>query len=252
MSLIRRITYLILILCVLAALLLRVHETFKQSAFGINKMQYIIFIILYSMTAISGITLLSIDNFNARTKGDGKTIFTYFLGISYFITSVYGMFVFVYKMYTLTKMRQSSIAYGVSNEIDEDVIKLNNQQMKFLQMTSKYISLLSLAIITTWITFIDNIIYGKIVKRWGWTVIGHEIFGVQYAIDCAVNVLCLYLQYSFARKYYEKYCQCLGNCCLLILKKMAERQMRKEISRHMISNEEYQLLETDTNDKTLL
>ena len=48
-----------------------------------------------------------------------------------------------------------------------------------------------------------------------------------------VNIVCLCLQYSFAKEYYDKYCGCFGKCWRSILTSKAEKAMEKRYSEMM-------------------
>ena len=61
-----------------------------------------------------------------------------------------------------------------------------------------------------------------------WFGITNKMFTSQIAIDCAVNVICLYLQYPFAKKHYNTYCGCIGNFWRFVFIKKAEKAMKKK------------------------
>ena len=54
-----------------------------------------------------------------------------------------------------------------------------------------------------------------------------SIEGIFYAVDICINTMYLYLQYSFAKQEYEKYCKNLDNCCI----KVIEHKAREEASK---------------------
>ena len=121
---------------------------------------------------------------------------------------VSAMILFVMKMYELIKMRASDIG---SNRRGSRAA-FNDQQKQLLMVTTKYVSLLAFAIISTWVrllAFIAEVIYDDI----------STISGILGNVDNIINILCLYLQYPFAKKYYDKYCICayLGKCCIYCL-----------------------------------
>ena len=206
--------------CVLAILLIRVHFTFKESIFKLSKCEKYSFIILYSMTILSVLFVLSVQRGMDPVDLYGMqrilyTISAYCLIIFFSITTIYGIFIFVLKMYKLTRLRRG------------ESTKLTQQQMKLLNIAAKYISLLGLAIFTTWITFILILMYAHTLP---WNIAEIQLFLAQFAIECAVNVICLYLQYPFAKKYYYKYCECFGRFWRNILVKKVERAIQLECS----------------------
>ena len=36
-------------------------------------------------------------------------------------------------------------------------------------------------------------------------------------IDGTINIICLYLQFPFTQKYYNKYCMCFRDCCMYLI-----------------------------------
>ena len=66
-----------------------------------------------------------------------------------------------------------------------------------------------------------------------------EMFQISYiivSINCVINVLCLYLQYSFANKYYERFCVGIHRCWRCMLTKEATRSMIKKYQKIMDEN----------------
>ena len=154
----------------------------------------------------------------------------------YSITTIYGMIVFAKKMYILTQLRQSSVnPFADIDDENNNGAKLNKEQIKLLNTTAKYISLLSLAILTSWCTFAQIVAYIPTANLWG--EFGRQIIRVQYSLDCTINILCLYLQYPFAEGLYNKYCKCLGNFWLFILRRNAEKKMNHKNRESMVENE---------------
>ena len=45
-----------------------------------------------------------------------------------------------------------------------------------------------------------------------------QMSAAQQSIDGSINIICLSLQYSFAERYYDKYCGCLRIFCQRIFK----------------------------------
>ena len=101
-------------------------------------------------------------------------------------------------MYALTKMRATSMQSGGS-------IEFNEQQKQLLHTTTKYVTLLSLAMLSSWMAILIGVI---LTASLGFS---DEIFRtiiILENMDCKINILCLYLQYPFNREYYDKYCVC--------------------------------------------
>ena len=192
---------------------LRLHFTFKDSMFQISKYKR------YPMNILVGISFI---NMNV------SILYHFFIGpdtiyfiilaipmIMYFPASIYGMMLFVQKMYALAKMRASSYTNHRGSVF-------NVQQKQLLYTTTKYASLLSLALISTFVfhvlVMIENAVTGE----------GKILSSPMASIDCVINILCLYLQYPFADEFYKKFCICFGKCCLYLLTKHAKRKIQRE------------------------
>ena len=219
------IAYVIMIMCVLLTLLLRLYFTFQGSIFAISKYQtlffiisFICFCIAYIMTAVG--FALNIGLFlNA----------VYVVIILYLVLNIYPMILFVLKMYELIKMRASS-----SNET------FNEQQKQLLYTTTKYVTLLLIAMISTWITVWVVLMEASLSGR---TFVGS---GISANIDCVINILCLYWQYPFNNKYYDKYCGCFGTCCIYLL---ATSQRKKSGQKSTMTIQEAVSTSADTSSQ---
>ena len=51
-------------------------------------------------------------------------------------------------------------------------------------------------------------------------------------------MICLYLQYPFANKYYDKYCGCFSKCWIWVFTTKTERAMEKRYKQAMDSKSE--------------
>ena len=184
-------------------LLLRLYFTFKNSTFEMSQCQKLLIVI----TCLCNIALASwyLPTFSV--------ISITILGVLYLLLSAYGMVMFVLKMYQLIKIRRNSINSNNANNIG-----LNVEQKRLLYVTTKYTTLLCIAIISTWINYIQVIIKEVIYaieadSPW------MGILLISNGIDSVINIVCLYLQYEFNKEYYDKYCGCLGNCCTYFITK---------------------------------
>ena len=135
--------YEFLAFCVLGTLLLRIYFSFKGSIFNVTKCQKRLFISLYILTglclAASMITYRIVGNPDKLPLIWKKLyhIVTWLGTILYFTGCIIGMYLFAKKMYKLAKLKGS-----------DNGTKLNRDQLRLLYTTSKYISLLSLAVNT--------------------------------------------------------------------------------------------------------
>ena len=53
---------------------------------------------------------------------------------------------------------------------------------------------------------------------------------VMYSFDCMINIICLYLQYPFATKYYYKYCKCITKLWNNLLIYKAQNALKQKYS----------------------
>ena len=106
-------------------------------------------------------------------------------------------------------MRASSIN---DTHIDPDKIQFNESQKKLLYATTKYTTLLSIATISTWMLMLYGILSNI-------TILNQIFLSGIACMDCAVNVICLYLQFPFNKEYYKKYCRCFGDLCACLFRR---------------------------------
>eukprot|EP01083_Nonionella_stella_P111894 328565_1 len=240
-------SYLAIQLCVLGTLLLRL-DTFKGTIWELSKCEtssivMLVFVVIVSLFAI---TVVTIDLF--RT---GESQFHLFaihthneLVVSlcgvvasslYIVTSIYAMYIFGNKMYQIAKIKASSM----NDVMDESQIKVNAEQIRLLHQVSRYVSVLSIAIAASMIAFV---IFCTL------HVINDEKYNISFGpilpLTCIVNVvcsvICLYLQYPFAIRHYEKYCKCCAHLSDYLFQAKTERDMvimhRKSVTRRKSRN----------------
>ena len=190
----------------------RLYHTFEQSALKIAQNQRLCIIILYIMFVLMGIIAL-VTYFGRYTLilliSDG------IIFVLYVVINIYGMVLFSQKMYALIKMRRKHT---------DDTMIFNAKQKRLLYLTTKYVTLLSLATISTWITMIIALVLFAI---FGANQESLNITRIFMNFDFVINIICLYLQYPFNEKYYVKYCICFGDICLhLLTKHESERRQQ--------------------------
>ena len=244
--------YFLLQLSVAGTLFTRVYLTFKDSIFEISKCQKYTLLILYIAALIIIISwYISFDRYYQFNNVSAVLVI-----ISGTSCSVYGMYLFSRKMYQLIQMRQSSI-HKQMDEQDVKEIKVNEQQKQLLYATSKYISLLSLAIVTTTMTWIISGPLMEYLRRneevlgEGGTEIYWQMVFCIISLDCMTNVICLYLQYKFNQEYYDKYCACFGKCWGFILITKTEMAMRKKLAESIKNNKIHVAATSDDCDEEM-
>lgn len=141
------------------------------------------------------------------------------MGFLYVFLAVIATGTFARKMVQFTAMRSNDSVSG-------DDLKLNKQQMKMIDSTTRYCSLLHVGILTSLFATVVMIIIGDDLRK-SWNI---EFFQVAFSVvsvNCVINVICLYLQYPFASEYYRKYCGGIHRCFGFILTQKATRVLMK-------------------------
>ena len=237
------IVYFGVCICVVFILLLRLYFTFRNSMYEINKYQKLFFVVMVCLGVIAAI--INVLTYSVLFNLTLRLFTLAFLAIAYLGGTIYAMFLFAQKMYKLTKLRQSSSRNVFNNGKNPTVF--NKFQKKLLYTTSKYVTLLTIALISTWISasasITANILYGDeedYNKHW----IVWVTAGIMICIDCVINIICLSLQYPFADKYYKKYCICFGNCCMYLV----TRSLMKEFDVSDLEDQNYNSNLTTVDD----
>ena len=220
---------------------LRIYYTFKNSAFKMSKCETYTVLILLGICIINSIfqyihmgywyLILHTRDFPGIYKLV-HTSSTLIGVISYSFGTIFGIYIFAHKMYKLGQL------------IGANMDHTHQREMKLLNTTSKYIALLSIAMLTTWLSFL---IYMILIFSFAeWTVFLMQMYQLQFSIDCMVNVLCLFLQYPFNKKYYNKHCRCFGNFWLFMLK-TNNRNEQSRIDEELVNTELKLNMDTTSN-----
>ena len=224
--------YFILLLSLLATLLFRLKYTFQHSSYAISTTKLTIFAILFCITSLLFIIALimyilaNIERITTTESGISfYVIITMFIAvialIFYMITGLWAVIEFSKNLLTLTKSQANTVR-------DINSLKLNESQRKIIKQVSRYNALFFVAASTSIIVTIAlSIAAGIALERDTdyWVI---SIMQCISLIDCVVNIISLYLQYSFSTKYYEKYCKCLDKCWMSIFDKYIKQSVRNQ------------------------
>ena len=202
-------------LSLLATLIFRLYNTFYASTYKLSNTNIWLFGITYTIDVI--LFTISIMEFMYITfahKGDWIAYSNQFgfnggyfsIGaiILYIIIGCYAIFLFVKKLMTIATARDYTMKQ----------ISLNEKQKALIKRSTKYVSILSLAMFTSFLVSIS-----WICGTFLWSesedinAILDQSMMLLTLIDSIVNVICLYLQFTFSNEYYEKYCQKWIECC---------------------------------------
>merc|ERR1712154_127163 len=152
------------------------------------------------------------------------------------------MGLFVLKMFELTKLQCDQLP---DLDVKAEDISLNSRQEKTLHLAAKYISLFSMASLSSIVSFILHLLPGD-----------YEVIGsIAFPIDLCINLFCLHLQFGFADQYYQKWCCCWDSCCTALVHREAKRSIVNESQSSMVrvrASSHTMDTATDTNSKPLI
>ena len=211
--------YGLFIICLLVILLLRLYITFKQSMYELTNYQKILFITFYGFGSILFIFSTTCNFIVPSVEYQRYGFIIWWISLifgiigffMYIIMAIYGMILFSNNLIKLMRLRKS-----MNDEVSSN-IKPENVDSKLLSSVSRYVSLFTLAILTTITTFLLYAVL-NIAGLLNIDVI-YGVYICIFSIDILVNISCLHLQFAFAAIHYEKYCKCLAKHCYLFMMK---------------------------------
>ena len=118
----------------------------------------------------------------------------------YIVTAVLTVVLFVNSLLNVATSGQDLQEYHSNNK------QFNRVQHRLINSVSRYVGLFSIALFT-------SIVSVTMIFADSWWPEGSHTYGqvtsIVSNIDAIINLICLYLQFSFNIKYYEKLCGCL-------------------------------------------
>ena len=155
--------------------------------------------------------------------------------ILYIIIGSWAVIQFSHNLLTLTK----TAANTMKNVNRFSKLTINTSQQKMINRIARYNALFSLAAITSTTMVIStgilSIYFGvKGIPGGGPSVNNYWILSLLQIItlfDCLINIICLFLQYSFATDYYFRYCNKLDLCWKNIISRELKQELRQEFAR---------------------
>ena len=125
-------------------------------------------------------------------------------GIIYVFTAIWTVYLFSMNLLDVANLSED---VAVAENIGIEDIKLNNTQIKLIDAIARYVTLFTIATLTSVITLMV-----LSANKW-WpqnTSVHGQVWMIIASVDTVLNLICLYLQYNFNIKYYRKCCSCLG------------------------------------------
>eukprot|EP01083_Nonionella_stella_P203262 741832_1 len=220
-------------MALLLNLLVRLHCAFDGSIYAItpqNRTVYIILYVLLILTCIWNISVVGVRSI--RAWRDKPVLFGPFavaismsvLGCLYCFISAAALRSFAKRLMLLTNLRAPSVVSLTKHSDGMQSVRLSRHQMKMIENTTRYVSLSNLGIL---ITFISVVLLVSIGVNLTPTMKWFQIVFIVMCVNSTVHVICLYLQYSFSTKYYEKYCVSIHLCWRYILTRKAAKALNK-------------------------
>ena len=207
------------LLILLLTFITRLYVTFQETVMKMTKMTVYVFAIICVLVFVSIIfTVFGYTSF--QTSSSHLTLFlcSWLSGLCvYIVGCALTVRIFVVNLSTVAKM-QSCSHRDVSPKAED--ISLNEKQQRLLHLSAKYILLFFVAMFLT--AFIFILVF----------IVSSELLEALFiSIDYCVNVLCMYLQFAFAAKQYQKCCGYLDSRC----REMETRRVKRNIHRDLLS-----------------
>merc|ERR1712228_962399 len=225
---------------ILTTLLLRLYFTFRDSIYKMSKLSTTLFAISYAIMILVGCCSLAVifwrTMIGTYTALSSKllAIFMSSLGFIYCSITASAISLFAKNLMTITNLRASSFQPIPSHDTCETQkdVKLNEEQMKMIENATKIVSLIVICILTSLLTVSFMAVFGYMFSRdvEHWDIELFQIVYIVKSIDVLINVICLYLQCSFAKKHYKQYCVLSHKCWRYILTQKAAKSLYKKQS----------------------
>eukprot|EP01083_Nonionella_stella_P148965 472457_1 len=206
-------SYYFMALNLLGSLLYRLYITFDDSMYRISTVpRYILNVLfvtcVFLMLPTVGIYASCIPS-SDRSEVQQRILYAIYCGLAsfifYIITAVIIVSLFAKNMLLLSKSRASS-----KRNITQENPQLNQRQMLFINQISRYVSLFSMAMLSTFVTVTSVMLAGIVPSSLkGKTV---QLMLISISIDGTVNMSCLALQYTFTNEFYHRHCKWI-ECC---------------------------------------
>jgi len=263
--------YYFLLLSLLLTLLARLHFTFIDSVYRVSaatrKFLLVLFLIVCALALCNILTdMVSFFDTNLfhQNVSIASTLALIFGASSIFmytLTALYAMGIFTHNLIKLTHLQASSpqhapfpqaaamAAVAAGNmTLDESSgsrsnsflvpsvttqYKLNKNQMELIENISKYVSLLSFAMLSSLVVAVA-ILCGIWSKKIVFRTHFYQIILIFACVDVTINVICLYLQYAFAMPQYKRYCRCIHWLCRCVLRRTAKKSGQKMMHRRSL------------------
>ena len=201
----------------LLTLFTRLYLTFRETIWKMNRRMITIFIIIFVFLFVSNIV-----------AGLGNALYVHgheTVGWQLGWAAAYpSLFFYVVGSALCVRLYTSNLsanakwqAESIEKEIERaESVSLNRRQLRLLNLSAKYILLFFLAV--------SSSIFSLALIRF----VSYRARGAFASFDLCVNLWCLYLQFAFAEKQYQKCCGCLDSRCRAKQVNRIKKIMHKE------------------------
>jgi len=198
--------YAFIFLCIWANLILRLFVAFRGSAYEMTVKAQRIYLVVFVYLVLNAFATSVCQLLMLVGLGITPSIwFQFALGIAFMVvfavSAMFAVCTFLGNVFILGKARTQK---QIKVFCEAEPIALNEMQQKLMNLSAKYVSLFIIASLSSVITLFSGFYESASDLR-------ISLFLVP--IDCCVNLICIYLQYTFAENQYKKYCAKLDWSC---------------------------------------
>ena len=201
--------YIGLLTCKLGTLLARCYITFEASIYKMPRATLNALVALFAAILVLSALVIVVAPFIDVWYVLWPLLLV--LAARYFVSATWAVCIFEHNVFALAHSRVTTQQFEAV-----EPVQLNHSQTRFVGMTAKYLLLFAVATVSTFVVVVALLV--ELIPQ------AHsQITLVLLSLDSAVNIACLFLQYSFAAAHYERYCFGADACCK---KAMARRLVR--------------------------
>ena len=210
-----------LFLSLLTSLILKLYVTFKNSVYSMSSVLIHSFSILIAVYFVVLTIFCALWSFMSGTHPIVLSILFILLVLIFVMGSALSIFFFIQTLKKLVEARELALAGNVmrTNHLRRRDFKLDTQQQALANLSSKYVMLFTIAVVTTILTQIAALSV-------------NFSSGLRSTI-CALNLCivswCLYLQFTFAKDHYQKSCGCCDTRCTSAISRKSQRRIHEQV-----------------------
>jgi len=204
------LVYAIIFHCIWANLILRLFVAFRDSVYKMTTREKVGYLTVFVFLSINALATSTCQLLILLGQRPTPSIWIQFaLGILFMavfsISALCAVCSFSRKLLILSKAQTMKQTKAFR---EEEPIALNKKQEKLVNLSSKYVSLFLVASLSSFVTLFSGVYETS-------TNLRISIFLVP--IDCAINLICIYLQYAFAGHQYNRYCSKFDWSCKKVI-----------------------------------